>query len=226
MSPVATLERKVSTERMHIDWSRIYAPETEKEVRPQIVKDKMLKRLMGAFKKLRHQHFARDSYNDALELVKGLKCSSAHITNLSIALAELQDDKEFRVNAGLFLSALINSCKEENFTVITKHLVERPDRIGYKSTKSITVHGNIGLGAGEWMHRGNIIIEGDAGALVGLWMRGGSITINGSAGEDVGREMTGGEIHLNGGYSSLSEKIYNGDIYHKGKLIVTDGKEI
>jgi hypothetical protein len=38
--------------------------------------------------------------------------------------------------------------------------------------------------------------------------------------------MTGGEIHLNGGYSSLSEKIYNGSIYHNGEPIVKDGKII
>ena len=38
--------------------------------------------------------------------------------------------------------------------------------------------------------------------------------------------MKGGEIHINGNYESISPAVLSGDIYHKGKLIVKDGREV
>jgi len=41
----------------------------------------------------------------------------------------------------------------------------------------------------------------------------------------VGSEMKGGEIHLNGDYEGLSNSISGGNIYHKDKLIVENGRK-
>jgi len=38
--------------------------------------------------------------------------------------------------------------------------------------------------------------------------------------------MEGGEIYLNGDYESLSNSVSGGNIYHKGKLIVENGRRL
>jgi len=38
--------------------------------------------------------------------------------------------------------------------------------------------------------------------------------------------MKDGKIHLNGDYKSLGDFILGGNIYHKGKLIVENGKRL
>ena len=52
------------------------------------------------------------------------------------------------------------------------------------------------------------------------------ITIKGNAGKDVGHAMKGGAINLDGNYEEISWAIKGGNIYHKGKLIVKDGKRL
>jgi len=110
---------------------------------------------------------------------------------------------------------------------------------------NITLHGNAeGSGAGEYMKRGNIVIHGNSDGQEGARAKGGIITINGDVTDGltgfynegakivvngfcrggIGECMTRGEIYLNGDYESLSDKIIGGDIYHKGKLIIKNGK--
>jgi len=90
----------------------------------------------------------------------------------------------------------------------------------------ITVNGNARNGVGWNMKNGKITVNGNAGDVVGFEMKGGEITINGNAEGGVGYEMKDGEIHLNGDYKSLSGYIPGGNIYHKGKLIVENGKRV
>jgi len=90
----------------------------------------------------------------------------------------------------------------------------------------ITVKGNAGVWVGDGMKDGEITINGNAGNWVGWYMKDGTITINGNAGERIGWYMEGGEIHLNGDYESLANPIYGGNIYHKDKLIVENGRKL
>ena len=83
----------------------------------------------------------------------------------------------------------------------------------------ITVNGNAEWWVGDRMEDGEITIYGNAGLGIGFGMKKGIITIKGNAGDSIGAYMEGGEIHLNGNYKRLSDKIYGGNIYHKGKLI-------
>ena len=88
----------------------------------------------------------------------------------------------------------------------------------------IYVYGDAWQSPGSKMQNGIIHIYGNAGQFVGADMRGGNIYIHGNAGNSVGTGMNSGEIHLNGDYGSISTVIRGGNIYHKGKLIVKDGK--
>ena len=76
------------------------------------------------------------------------------------------------------------------------------------------------------MENGEITINGNVGKCVGGFMKDGKITIKGNAGYWVGEGMENGEIYLNGDYESLGHLIHGGNIYHKGKLIVEEGRTI
>jgi hypothetical protein len=117
----------------------------------------------------------------------------------------------------------------------------------------ILLRGNAGDYAGEVMKGGKLIIDGNAGDNLGRGMSageieannvrnrvgsdisGGKITVKGDAGHSVGEyrpdifheeTVENGIIYLGGNYKSLAEHIKCKEIYHKGKLIVKDGRLI
>jgi len=51
-----------------------------------------------------------------------------------------------------------------------------------------------------------------------------NIVINGDVGYGVGSRIKSGEIHVDGDIEELSNHISGGNIYHKGKLIVENGR--
>jgi len=195
-------------DRSFIGWFRRYNSEARKEIIIHKVKEnETLRQLKEAFRKLEYPGDAGKCYVSAVSLIRNIKHSSKDVTNFSIALVEFQHEEVFSTKAGLFLSALINESNGKNFTVITEHLEKPIDWLGYENTK-------------------NIIVQGNVGDCVGEDMKCGKITIQGNAREDVGYRMTGGSIYVGGKYTSLSDYIYGGNVYHKGKLIVKDGKTL
>lgn len=184
-----------------------YKPEEEKKVRKFEVKEDKTLKLKDIFRGYKiGLDFWNKYHENTLSLIKGIKYIAKDVTNFSISLAEFQDEEDFGERAGIFLSTLINNCKEQNFTIITEHISQPIPHLGDQNTK-------------------NIIVEGNAGNWVGWEMKKGCITVEGNAGWGVGRWMEGGMIHLEGDYKSLYNTIVGGDIYHKGKLIVKNGKK-
>jgi len=174
-----------------------------------------------------------------------LEIQSKEITEFSLLLEEHENKTYFEDFTGCYLSALINGSRDKDFKIITNYLSKNIDDIGYKNRKNIDVNGNVEWGVGfemergeitingnvEWgvgfdMEGGKITVNGNAGERVGWEMKDGEITVNGNAGERVGWFMEGGKIHLNGDYESLSGYISGGNIYHKGKLIVENGRKL
>lgn len=169
------------------------------------------------------------------------------IEKFSIVLAQYQEIEEFEERSALYLSALINHSSEQRFIVHTSHLTHLTRDIhhfGYKNNgKQITVKGDVGMSVGDEMESGEIHIEGNAGpyvgnqmfggkihvqghtgGLIGIRMHGGEIYIHGDVGSCIGDKMRGGVIHIGGDYGSISDEIKGGDIFHKEKQIVKDGK--
>ncbi len=163
-----------------------------------------------------------DSIHDRMVYsLKNHSHSAADIQQFSIALAEFQEEIWFFINAGLFLSALMNNGKDNNYVIHTRHLSVPIIHLGYKNTKNITVKGDVGNTVGYSMEKGLITVKGDADAWIGYKMNGGTICVEGDAGTAVGTWMNGGEIHIEGEIcGSTSTLITHGKIYHKGKLIV------
>jgi hypothetical protein len=109
----------------------------------------------------------------------------------------------------------------------------------------IIAEGNVESNVGHNMEEGLIEIIGDSNTCAGWSMKGGKIIIRGSSKNFLGFYMTrgeiivnsnvegftapcmnGGEIHLNGDYGTIPKDIKGGNIYHKGKLIIKDGKAV
>ena len=188
-------------------------------------------------------------YKNALAFAKSIRYSPADVAKFLIMITDDQlRQGEFEKTAalGLLLSALINNHQERSFTVYTNHLEHVPDKFGYRNVKDVTVHGDLDYEVADEMSEGTITVKGNVGISVGIGMSGGilvihgnmgdegcgrcmtggKIIINGNAGANIGDGMTGGEIHLNGNYVSLSDDIEGGNIFHKGKQIVKNGKRL
>jgi hypothetical protein len=203
-----------------------YKPEEEKAVRKvEVVENETLKKMKEAWNACSYTSYPYDrnpdrEYAKMLEVVKKSEYSAKDIENFTLALAEFQEENRFSGKAGVFLSALINNCKDSELVIRTVHLAKSINFLGYKNTKKITVKGNAGADVGHNMQGGTITVEGNAGSHVGYDMEGGTITVNEDAGGWVGHWMNGGEIRIEGKIESISNSVEHGKIYHKGKLIV------
>ena len=171
-------------------------------------------------------------------LIKEIPYSSKNVERFSIMLADFSEEWRFSFKAGLFLSTLMNNCKDSEFVIHTRHLTPSIDFLGLENSKTIVVEGNAGVGLGLQMKGGSILVKGGAGARAGAAMEGGCIIIKGNVAEEVGDSMEGGVIRvegnagnwpgkaMKGGEIHISKRISRrvigmsgGKIYHKSKLI-------
>jgi hypothetical protein len=218
-----------------------FKDEDEKAVRaPQVIEDQTLKRLKEAWQSVKYVGYLIEAnYREVLDAIKGVNYSSTDVEKFCVALAEFQDEDQFSSNAGIFLSALINNCTDNDFVINTRHFSEGIALLGYQNTKNILVSGDVGAALGLEMKCGTITVRGNAGESVGIdmigrritveghsgmrlgaGMLGGIIEVKGNAGQLVGTGMRGGEIRIEGECEGLPHGIAGGKIYHKGKMIL------
>jgi len=211
-----------------------YAPEQEREVRRLDVKeDAVLRELKKAWQahdiiKNRHRHrvlsYEDEYYGAVSESLKKLNYSATDVEKFSVALIEFEDEEHFGEKAGLFISALINGCKDEQYKIHTRHLKGWDiNYLGYKNTKGIIVEGNVGAALGMYMEDGQITVNGDVLDAAGHTLRGGTITINGKGRGRLGTHMEGGSIVLNGNATACAGELMKG-----GSIIVrgNGGREV
>src|SRR3989344_3783878 len=91
---------------------------------------------------------------------------------------------------------------------------------------TIIVEGNACFGAGWGMKGGTLIIEGDGGNNLARNMVGGEIHLKGNMDFHLGEDMIGGTIYVNGNYKHIAENIRGGNIYHRCRPIVLNGKKL
>ena len=212
---IAVVERRIAVPtRVQIDVFGGYKPEGERTVDRVVAKEnRTLKRLRGVFR--RFSRLAREygdqfdeiywyTHNPLDRMVRGIDYSAKDVMNLSLALSEFREEKNFGSYAGLFISTLVNNSPEQEFTIITEHLVPI-HFLGFKNRKAITIRGDVGL-------------------AVGYEMKGGTITVTGNAGAQIGAGMESGTIHLEGSFDAVPNPQGTGSIYHKGVPLVLEGK--
>ena len=143
-----------------------YKPEDEAEIRKS--QPALVNRAVALLEKAFQQYSfgnpsklseMRRSLDRAEALVKRIHCTSKDITDFSIAISQFEHRDDFSESAGVFLSALINSCKEKEFLVVTRHLSKRLDYFGYFNCKDVTVDGDLGESVGR-QNSGTIHMNG------------------------------------------------------------------
>lgn len=97
------------------------------------------------------------------------------VTQFSLVLGSYQSIDTFARWAGLFMSALVNHCKDTEVIVITEDWSEKLRYLGYKNKDhTLVVRGDSGDWLGDGMTGGVIRLEGDYCSL-GIHICGGDI---------------------------------------------------
>lgn len=243
--------------------------------------EELVKKYEGFIEKATDDNKALYSYYE-LKFDNSDNINSKEVEDFSLLLGKYQKLENFEYT-GYYISKLIGSSEDKEFTINTKHLKSLINHLGHENNgKIITINGNAGnnvgcimkkgtiningnaghhvglsmedgliivkgnvgnwLGndmengkiiingnagnqVGFYMKNGTITVKGNAGSWVGDYMKNGKITINGNAGLYFGHNMVGGIVNINGDYESLAGNIKGGNIYHKGKLIVENGRQ-
>ena len=200
----------------------MYKDEDKKEIRvPEIVHDQTFIRLQDAWQNVRwkghYSEFGKENYSAVLASIKGIQYSSKDVEKFSAALAVFQESDEFSERVGYFLSCLINSCHETDFTIHTRQLNGDIAYLGLYNVKNIIVNGNPGEKIGHGMIRGRITLNESTGWMPGGCMEGGEIVIHGDGGHHSGQWMDGGIIIIEGDAGAgIGEWMKNGQIIVEG----------
>ena len=181
----------------------IFKAESERAVRTQEVKAnpafEAMERAWKSYGIMRYTYVGYDKiYSGMLEKVKSLDCPAESIELFSATLPRFQDEPEFGLKVGLFLSALIEVSKDKNFVLRFGNLGDQISSIGFSNRKNIIVMGDAGRSVGREMRSGAMTVEGNVTYELGFGMVGGAIKVNGDANHYVGQSMVGGSIRVCG----------------------------
>lgn len=154
------------------------------------------------------------SYVAFLSAIKRINYPAEAVTIFTNLLPKVRGDV---YDMGLFISALVNNCKESDVTICTRDFEYYIPFIGYMNSKNLNVIGPIGHkcfqymlnskvvingdvddGLGYRMCNGEIIVNGNCTDCVGQLMEDGCIIVKGNADNDVGYNMSGGSIIVEG----------------------------
>ncbi|MBI4919160.1 hypothetical protein HY837_04465 [archaeon] len=143
-------------------------------------------------------------YRNYSRLLENVEYKAKDVFDFSLVLKEYEDKKSqvsssvgFGSLAGIFLSVLVNECKDDDLTIMLNHLTTHIYYLGLCNEKNITVFGDV-YNAAEEMQKGKMVINGTPKIALGRNMQGGEIIVNGSSEASLGEEMSGGEIHVKG----------------------------
>ena len=133
------------------------------------------------------------------DLLQEVVYDATQVRTFSALISAFQDKERFSLS-GVFLSALVELGDEQEYELVTAHLDDPLDWLGYMNIKDMT-------------------ILGDAGDYLGFAMQAGSVRLLGDAGENVGECMQSGSLWMKGDYACIGSQREGGSIYHKGVLI-------
>lgn len=161
-----------------------------------------------------------DKFFDVCNCIIPENIRANDILLFSSRLKEYQDDSDFRVRAGMYLSSLITNCDENLVSVCTKDLEKNIHLIGYRNHgKIISIDGNVGHGSGTLMDNGILSIRGDSGLYTGDQLCGGEIYVYGRSGDGFGRGMIGGKMVSYGDLGDfVGIEMEGGDIFVYGPV--------
>ena len=200
----------------------MYKDEEKKEVRKADVKEGVMSQLLKRWEEynrilgnapIRYENEIIEGYVKALDAVRGACFSPEDVDALHVPFMVFHDMEDYPSRAGLFLSALINSGKDESYLLnvdrfgpkmklceqdFLKRWIDRLHtdirHLGYRNSKNLIIEGNLVNHVGDNMLSGSIVMRGYYNGGVGLGMENGTITVEGKTGGPIGMNMLGGTI--------------------------------
>jgi len=132
-------------------------------------------------------------------------------------LALYQHEKEFEWQAGVFLSALINTGKDDKYSFSVSHL-PGIGYIGFKNEKNLIIEGNLTGDLGNSMISGTIILIGNVNGYLAAGMEGGEIVVWGDVYfDETADSIEGGKITIFG--NVLGTVDFRGTLYVYGDIL-------
>jgi formylmethanofuran dehydrogenase subunit C len=115
---------------------------------------------------------------------------------------------------GIYLSALINACKEPHFSLQIGHFKNKLHFLGFRleAGKRLSVHGDVGHFTGAGLRGGYLKVSGATGSWCGAEMISGSIEIGAEALSKTGARMKGGQIQVGGQIHEIAKDRRGGTI--------------
>lgn len=146
-----------------------YAPEQEARSRaPSVRSDSVLRRINGIWETYSSKKFleATDSRmrSRVLREIRALGHRAEDISDFVLSMNSLPDPGKTRFSGGYFVSDLINNCAAESFELHTRHLDFALNGLGFRNTKRIAIHGDVGDNLALGMLSGRMIVHGAQGA--------------------------------------------------------------
>ena len=140
-------------------------------------------------------------YDICLRRVQPIDYTSDDIQELC-DIDELSQNAAFEQTGplGIYLSALINACKERHFSLQIGHIKHPLHFLGFRleADKRLSAHGDVGHFTGAGLRGGYLKVTGTTGSWCGADMTGGRIEITGEALSKTGIRMKGGYIQVSG----------------------------
>ncbi len=140
----------------------------------------------------------------AFSLLCGRTFGQADVDRFCLALSRFENDEGFPFKAGIFLSAMVNRGDGAEWTIDTGKIRKPLDHLGAFTSKKVTIRGDAGDFAGEFLVGGELVVEGKAGSRVGADMEDGRIIIRNSAGPEAGAGSKAGRIVIEGGCAGIA----------------------
>ena len=116
---------------------------------------------------------------------------------------------------GLYISALVNHCREKRILLNLKDYRRTFHFLGYRLThgRTLILQGDAGDFAGAGLFGGTLVVKGSVGSWCGAGMLKGKIRVSKNAGLQTGEWMHGGEIRVDGQINGIGRELFGGEIF-------------
>ena len=161
-----------------------------------------------------HEHLAA-VYHDIVAHVRGLEYSGHEIEAFCARLDQAAAvPLHIPGPMGLFISALVNLCRDAEIVFDTGGVNQAIHFLGYRLPrgKKLILKGKTGDFTGAGLMGGTLVVHGSTGNWCGSGMMDGRISVAENAGLQVGQWMHDGCIQIGGHVQSLGDQRYGGRV--------------
>ena len=200
------------------------------ETQEKIDKFPSLEKIMEGYRQALHtdleigiSHDIRRGYQKMIKIAEKTGCTGEDIA----AFCEELNRHPFiyrltrfvqRRKTGIYISALVNSCIDENETIAIKPPKKLHFIGSYLPRGTLIIDTDVGSHACTEMENSKVIIKGNAGGYLGILAKYGRIEVEGNVGMELGLASIFTRFDVGGRITNIST-IIAGKVYRKGELI-------